>query len=157
MPANFETGRYLVRSLGLALAYFALGLLSMGLAIPPVYATPLYPAAGLALAAMLTLGPRYAPGLFVGAVAINAIIAQAHGVPSWTAATGAGIGAVLQALVGAWAIRRTVTKPLVLSEPRDLALFFGLGAGVACLISPTIGCAALLAVGGINASQFPAT
>jgi len=157
MPANSETGRYLVRSLGLALGYFAVGLLSMGLAIPPVYATPLYPAAGLALAAMLALGPRYAPGLFIGAVAINAVIAQAHGVPSWTTSAGAGVGAVLQALFGAWAIRRTVAQPLVLSEPRDLALFFGLGAGVACVISPTIGCAALLAVGSINASQFPST
>ncbi|MDY0744299.1 CHASE domain-containing protein [Paucibacter sp. R3-3] len=157
MPANFQTGRYLTGSLGLALAYFAVGLLSMGLAIPPVYATPLYPAAGLALAAMLALGPRQAPGLFIGAVAINAVIAQAHGVPSWTTAVGAGVGAVLQALFGAWAIRRTVAQPLVLSEPRDLALFFGLGAGVACVISPTIGCAALLAVGSINASQFPST
>ncbi|WP_077032735.1 CHASE domain-containing protein [Pelomonas sp. KK5] len=157
MPANSETARTLGRGLAIALSYLLVGWLSMGLAIPPNYATPLYPAAGLALAAMLSYGPRYAGALLVGATAINSIIAEAHGIPSFVAAFGAGCGATLQAVAGAWAIRRVVRQPLLLSEPRDLLLFFGLGAGAACLISPTIGCAALLLSGGIGTAQYAST
>src|ERR1700742_1824520 len=98
MPANSEIARYLAGSCGLALAYLAVGLLSMGLAIPPIYSTPLYPAAGLALAAMLSLGARHAPGLFVGAVAINVVISHMHGVPSLTTSLLAGGRVALQGL-----------------------------------------------------------
>ena len=157
MPANSKTLRYLAGSLGLALGYICVALLSMRLAIPPTYGTPLYPAAGLALAAMLCMGKRYAPSLLVGAIVVNAINGFANGSQSLLAPTLIGIGATLQALVGAWGIHRWVSRPLLLSEPRDLALFFSLGAGLACLISPTVGSLSLLAAGAIKVDQFGRT
>ncbi|HJW10866.1 MAG TPA: CHASE domain-containing protein, partial [Albitalea sp.] len=60
-----------------------------------------------------------------------------------------GLGAALQALVGAALVRRFVRQPLTLSEPRDIAMFFGLGAFVACLLSASIGNAALAWTGTV--------
>jgi len=148
---------YLVKSLGLTISYVALGLLGLQLAAPPHYASPLYPAAGLALAALLGMGLRYFPAVLAGSLVVNLLLSYERGLPSLLVPTLIGLGAALQALVGAWAVRRWVSRPLLLSEPRDLARFFVLGAGLACLISPTIGSAALLLIGAINAGQFPGT
>jgi len=148
---------YLAKSLGLTLSYVALGLLGLQLAIPPNYASPLYPAAGLALAALLGMGFRYFPAVLAGALAVSLLLSYERGISSLLAPALMGLGAALQALVGAWAVRRWVAQPLLLSEPRDLARFFALGAGLACLISPTIGSGALLLIGAINAGQFPGT
>ncbi len=157
MPANVKSLRYLSQSLGLALSYLVTALLSLKLALPPGYATPLYPSAGLALAAMLGMGMRFAPALLLGSFATNMMIGTDVGAPSLVAALTAGTGSMLQAMLGAWAIRRWVARPLQLSEPRDLALFFGLGAGLACLVSPTFGAVSLLATGLISSAQFAST
>ena len=55
-----------------ALAYAAVGALALMLAGPPGYASPLYPAAGIALAARLVFGPAALPGVWLGAFAVNA-------------------------------------------------------------------------------------
>ena len=144
---------YLARTLGLALSYVAAGLLGLQLLIPPNYASPLYPAAGLALAALLSLGLRYAPGVALGAFAVNVLLSYERGLPPLLAPTLIGLGAGLQALAGAWAVRRWVAQPLLLSEPRDLAKFFLLGAGLACTISPTVGVGALLLTGSLGGGQ----
>ncbi|MCB1828896.1 MAG: hypothetical protein KDI35_01735, partial [Gammaproteobacteria bacterium] len=46
----------------LALLYFVSGHLSLLLAIPPGYATAVWPGAGIALAGLLLYGRRYLPG-----------------------------------------------------------------------------------------------
>ena len=46
-----------------AMGYALLGLLGLLLAIPPGYASPVFPAAGLALALILVSGYRLLPGL----------------------------------------------------------------------------------------------
>ena len=157
MSANAKLLRYLAQLLGLALSYLVVALLSLKLAIPPGYATPLFPAAGLALAALLGMGPRFAPAILLGSFAVNLFVGFDQGAPSFLAALLTGTGSTLQALFGTWAIRRWVSRPLLLSEPRDLALFFGLGAGLACLISPSFGTAGLLAAGIIAKQQLAGT
>ena len=52
-----------------ALAYFATGLAALPLAIPPAFASPLYPAAGVALASVLVFGWRMLGGVALGALA----------------------------------------------------------------------------------------
>ena len=47
----------------LAFGYLLLGGAGLLLAIPPGYASPVFPAAGLALAAVLRLGWRALPGI----------------------------------------------------------------------------------------------
>ena len=50
----------------MASAYAVIGRLSLLLAIPPGYATAIWPPAGLALAGVLTMGRRVWPGIFLG-------------------------------------------------------------------------------------------
>mgnify|MGYP000937249785 FL=1 len=54
-----------------AVGYLALGKLGLLLAIPPGYATALFPPAGLALHQVLTRGPRVLPGIWLGSFAMN--------------------------------------------------------------------------------------
>ncbi|MDC6167164.1 CHASE domain-containing protein [Paucibacter sp. XJ19-41] len=145
-----------VQALALALAYALLGLLTVKLAIPPNYASPLYPGAGLALAAVLCLGRKVAPGIWLGSFGVNLWLGQDIGLNSLLVPAVAGAGATLQALAGAWLVGRWVSQPLTLSEPRDLARFYLLGAGLACVVSASCGTAALLLVGAIAPADLGA-
>ena len=112
-PLLRPLGTALLPSLLVALAYALSGWLGLLLAIPPGYATAVWPASGIALAAILLRGSGVAVGVFVGSFAVNV----AHGVraeslrellfalpvPALIAA-----GATVQALVGAWLIQRLV-------------------------------------------------
>jgi hypothetical protein len=63
-------GRWLTLAL-VAAAYIAAALPGMLVALRPGYASPLWPAAGLALAALLVLGPRSWPGVWLGAFLVD--------------------------------------------------------------------------------------
>ena len=54
-----------------AVAYFLLGYIGQLMAVPPGFATIIWPAAGLALAAVLAFGQRALPGVFIGAFSIS--------------------------------------------------------------------------------------
>src|SRR5690606_14484998 len=60
--------------------YCVLGLSTEFLPIPPDFATPVWPAAGFALAMVLLHGPRVLPGVFMGAFVINGLIPPWQGV-----------------------------------------------------------------------------
>ena len=133
-----------------ALAYAVVGWLSLRLAIPPSHASPVFPAAGVALAAALSFGRPALAGVWLGSLLINLGIAWENGALTGVAvvaAAGVAAGAVAQAAAGAWAVRRYVTQPLALTEPADLARFFVLGAPVACLVSASIATATLSGLG----------
>ncbi|MBX3619444.1 MAG: CHASE domain-containing protein [Rhizobacter sp.] len=132
---------------GTAIAYALAGWVALWLAIPPGYASPLYPAAGIALASVLTFGWRMLPGVALGSFAVNSLLALQQAEPSTAAVlwlpAAVAVGATLQAALGAALVRRFASRPLTLSEPRDIAIFFGLGAIVASFVSATVGVAAL--------------
>ena len=143
-----QTPHWALALAGTALAYGLAGWLAMWLAIPSGYAAPLYPPAGIALACVLTFGWRMLPGVALGSLAVNVALAfNNEAAPSLQTAvwlpTAVAAGAVLQASVGAWFVRRFSSHPLTLSEPHDIAVFFGLGALASCLISASIGTASL--------------
>lgn len=137
---------------GTALAYGIAGWAALWLAIPPGYASPLYPAAGIALACVLTYGWRMLAGVALGAFAVNALVAFHQGPFTLNTAVmlpaGIALGATLQAWMGAALMRRYASQPLTLSEPQDIAVFFGLGALFSCLLSATVGTATLRLVLG---------
>src|SRR5215469_12444619 len=54
------------------IAYALLGKLGLLLAVPPGYATAIFPPAGIALAAMLVDGPITLPYTFLGSLVLNA-------------------------------------------------------------------------------------
>ncbi len=90
----------------LAAVYFAAAKLSLLLAIPPGYATAVWPPSGIALAATLALGNRVWPGVWVGAALVNLTVES-----SWLASALIGTGNTLEALAGATLIRRFIGVP----------------------------------------------
>jgi integral membrane sensor domain MASE1 len=54
-----------------ALVYFCLGRLGTSFAIEPGYASPIFPAAGFAVAVLLWSGGRAWPGIFLGSFVVN--------------------------------------------------------------------------------------
>ncbi|MES2889658.1 MAG: CHASE domain-containing protein [Pseudomonadota bacterium] len=140
----------LMRLLLTALGYALTGALGLMLVAVPGQPTPLYPAAGVALACVLVWGRRVAPMVLLMSFLLN--LALVPFTLSWQGVLTAffiSLGAALQALCGAWLVKRFVRHPLTLSEPRDVALFFLLGAVLACLISATTGTLTLHRAGSL--------
>jgi PAS domain S-box-containing protein len=140
------------------LAYFVVGLAALQLAIPPGYASPMFPSAGIALASVLVFGWRMAPAAALGSFAVNFTLAAERGTVSLTAIALpllVGLGAGLQAWAGAWLVKRYQKPQLTLSEPRDIALFYALGGFAACTVSPTIAHIGLLATGTVPLHAVP--
>ncbi len=136
-----------------AVACTAAGLIALPLVIAPVHQSPLNPAAGVALAAVLVYG-RGA----LGGVALAAFIVGA--VASWRDLGNASmmwfpivqaLSAALQAAVGALIVRRLVPAPLALTEPRDVARFYAAGAA-ASVVNATVLSLALVAARAMPAS-----
>jgi len=146
----------LVISLATAVVYAAVGVAALALAGPPSLASPLYPSAGIALAAALVYGRAALLGVFLGALVVvtgGMLIARGpFGLDLLPVPLLIAVGATLQAGVGAALVRRFVSQPLVLNAPRDIALAGLLGALVACVVSASIATAALVAAGVVPIS-----
>ncbi|CAG1017716.1 two-component system, NarL family, sensor histidine kinase EvgS [Burkholderiaceae bacterium] len=149
----------LLQSLAIAASYFVVGWLSLRIAIVPGYASPLYPAAGIALVGVLVYGWRAAAGVLLGSFVVNfSLGVPGDGVLLRTLVPLVlGSGAALQALVGAALVKRFVPQPLTLTEPGDIATFFGLGAVAACLISASVATATLGAAGIVMPAHLGVT
>lgn len=149
------------RTLGIALltiASYASGRLGLFLAIPPGYATAVWPPAGIALAGLLHLGPWGAVGVLVGSFLINLGVGGASPtVVSTTIAASIAVGSTLQASLGAFLIRRSMGESLALDRERNVLRFLLLGGPIACLTACTWGTATLLLLGGLPPANAPTT
>src|SRR6184192_1502309 len=85
----------------LTLVYFVAGKLGLKLAFLQASASPVWPPAGIALAALLLFGYRAWPAIFVGAFLVNVTTA---GSPATSFAIASGN--TLEALVGALLVNR---------------------------------------------------
>lgn len=132
----------------LAFAYFVAAKLSLLLAIPPGYATAVWPPSGIALAATLLLGNRLLPGVWLGAALVNLTVAS-----SLFAAIVAGTGNTLEALAGAALIRRHVGVPRRFEHVKDVVIFVAVAAA-SCTIAATIAVFSLTVSGSMSWSQF---
>jgi signal transduction histidine kinase len=148
---------YLFIVIVLALIYFGFGVLGQLLNATSSHAGMLGPSAGIALAALLLLGKRKWPSVFLGNFAISAFV-QDFGFegPLFAVYVANAVGASLSALLGCALIEKFVGFPNPLIEDRCVILFMLLGGPVACLITPTVGVTALYQAGMIGAAQmFP--
>ncbi|MBN8900413.1 MAG: MASE1 domain-containing protein [Rhodospirillales bacterium] len=151
---------WLLQMLCTYLAYAVAGRVALALAIPPGYAAPLYPAAGIALACVLTFGWRMLLPVALAAFHVNLTLSADRGnldIWAWVTPAVVGVGAALQALIGAVLIKRFVRQPLSLSEPRDIARFYALGAVAACLVSSSISAIFLTGRGTVSSGELPFT
>lgn len=133
----------------LAVAIFAGGWLGMKMAVPPGYASPLWPPAGIALAALLIWGRQLWPGLWLGALAnqflaVNDFAGQMTA-PSLGSSLLIASASTLQTLVAVWLSAKWLEPGVPkLDGPRSILIFFVVTAPLACLIAPSLGIAALL-------------
>src|SRR5262249_17733654 len=125
----------------LGAAYFGAAKLSLLLAIPPGYATAVWPPSGIALTALLLFGQRVWPGIWIGATLVNVTVASSLGT-----ALVIGTGNALEALAGAWLLRRLVGIPRRFERGRDVVLFVATAAAC-CTIAATVGATALAVAG----------
>ncbi len=148
-----------VRLLLFALTYLITAKLSLLLAIPPGFASPVWPAAGIALAGILLGGYRYLPGILLGSFVVNLSIAFNNGADitsmlSIGIASGIAIGASLQAAVSNFLIKRVVVWPTPLEQEKDIAMLLLLGGPISCLVNSIIGSSILLAASFISMDTF---
>ena len=134
-----------------ALVYAAVGATSLLLASPPGYASPLYPSAGIAIAAVIACGRLALPGVFLGALAVNAGLAAFKGHSGWAVVMALPLliaaGATLQAWAASLLLHRTVGAHPALNSPRDIAMAGLLAGLLASCISASVGTLALVATG----------
>ena len=138
-------------------AYGLAGWLALQLAIPPGYASPLYPAAGVAMASVLLFGPRMLPAVALAAFCVNLALGADRGQPSATTLLVAlviGGGVALQAWVGALLVKRHTPQPLTLCDARDVVAFL-LASAVSCLVSPLVANAGLWLTHTVQPANLP--
>ena len=116
----------------LAAAYFAAAKVSLLAAIPPGYATAIWPPSGIALAGLLLGSTRLWPGVWIGSFAANLTVEGAL-LASLVIAT----GSTLQAFAVATLVRRQLGVPRRFERVREVLKFVGLCAGGA-IIAPTV-------------------
>jgi PAS domain S-box-containing protein len=137
-------------SLGLFAAYVATA--KLGLALDPVggFATLVWPPTGLALAALVRLGPGLWPAVAAGAFVANLW----SGAPAWVAA-GIALGNTLEAALGALWLRRQRGYTGPIQRVRHAGAW--LAAALACpLVSASLGVLSLWCGGVLSASRAPA-
>jgi signal transduction histidine kinase len=135
----------------LALAVLYAGAARAGLTLDAIagFATLVWAPTGIALAALLLYGYGLWPAVFVGALVANL----------WTgapvlAALGVAAGNTLEAVAGAFVLRRIPGFRLGLDRLEDAASFIVLAAGLCTTISATMGVASLALAGTIIPSQI---
>jgi diguanylate cyclase (GGDEF)-like protein/PAS domain S-box-containing protein len=141
----------------IAIVYAVTGKLSVLLALPPGYASAIFPPAGIAVGFLFLLGWRALAWVVLGSFALNVWISYQPGqAPSGTAIAAAlAIAAAsgLQALAGGAWLRRRVGYPAAFDNIRDLAQFL-FSVPAFCLVSATLSVSALLALGIFEARAF---
>jgi len=148
------------RLAGLALAYLLLTLPVLLVNAAQGYALPLWPAAGLALAALAAGGWRLWPGVWLGALVAECLLRlQLGNTLAWPellaqSALIAG-GDALQAVLGALLVRRVFANAEPLATASSTLRFLVLGGPVSCLIAATVGVAALRLIGGLPGPELP--
>ena len=149
-----------VENVAMAVVYYGLGRLALLLAIPPGYASAIWPPAGLALAGMLAFRYRVWPGIFVGHFLVNLYpsFEASLALPFITVlllALSIAVGGTLQAALGAFLIRRFVGYPNRLDNEKDILFFLLLGGPLSCLVGATLGATTLLFLRLVHPADFP--
>lgn len=143
----------------LTVAYVGSGKLGLLLALPPGYASPIFPPAGIAVAAAFIGGLKTLPWIFLGSLILNVWVgytSSQHVVPMDLAVASAiAFASMLQAALGGWGIRRVIGPPGSPVGIREIVLFLML-APLICVTSATLSVGGLWALGIIGATDFAA-
>lgn len=123
-----------------ALAYVIVARIGLSLDTVGGFATLVWPASGIALAALLLGGFRLWPAVAIGAFTVNYLT----GAPA-LAAVGIAIGNTAEAIVGAYLLRKVPGFRCQLDRVRDVIAMIVLAAGISTVVAATVGVTTLLA------------
>jgi signal transduction histidine kinase/integral membrane sensor domain MASE1/CheY-like chemotaxis protein len=136
--------------LAIAAAYLVTAKLGLTMAIVAEQVTVVWPPSGIALAAVLLLGGRVWPGIWIGAFAANVTSNE----PILVAASIA-TGNTFEALTGAWLLERLGRFDLRLARLRDVFSLALLAAGLSTIVAASVGSLSLC-LGGLQPwESFP--
>lgn len=144
----------------LAVLYILTGKLGLMLALPPGYATVIWPPSGIAIGMLIVYGCRLWPGVLIGSFILNCYISSAYSLDTGLdtskafAALGIAFGSALQAIAGCIIARRLFGKPIRIGHIRQVVSLFVVCGPLACLIASSIGVSTLLLTDVITADQF---
>lgn len=139
--ARLQTGqraRYLPQFALVLLAYFLAGRIGLAIPFTSGNVSPVWPPAGIALAAVLLVGYRIWPAIVIGAFLVNFLSPLPH-----LAAFGMALGNAAGPLTGAWLLRRIPGFQLSLARLADALGLIVLGALAGTAVSATVGVAVL--------------
>lgn len=140
---------FFVRLAGVALLYFAAAQAGLAFAVVGSTVTLAWPPSGIALVAILVFGYRITFGIALGAFLANAWT----GLPLLLAA-GIAIGNVLEALAGAFLLKRLARFRNTLDRRRDVFALIILAAIGSTTISASVGVATLSLGGIVSFSEY---
>src|SRR6516165_5498063 len=134
----------------LVASYIVTGKLSLLMAVPPGYASPIFPPAGIAVAAMQIAGPVTLPWTFLGSFLLNLWVGagQTSVVAVAAAAVVIAASSTLQAAISGMVLRSAIGYPMPLAHARDLWRFLLLSS-VCCLTSATLSLGGLSVLGAV--------
>lgn len=128
------------------LIYIITGKLGLMLAVPPGYASAIFPPAGIAIAVTYIAGKRALPAIFCGSLLLNLWVSYSNddhfSLLGLVVALLIASASSLQAWAGGSWLRRKIIYPTTLDAPADVVCFL-LYAPLICLVS------ASLSVGGL--------
>lgn len=158
LPASL---RWIIETLFLAFVYTVAGKVGQLMALPDTNVTILWPPSGIALAAMLMMGPRSLVGIGLGAAIVNGWTLMDASTPPRLellalVSTAMAFGSILQPFVGAWAVRRFSNALNPLSSLKSSLAFLAI-VPLMCVFSSAIGSISLLSSGLISADALQAT
>ena len=141
-------GSYVLQIAIVAAVYFGGAKLGLSLAVAHGVITPVWPPTGIAIAALLLLGPRLWPAIAIGAFAGNATSGASLGV-----AAAIAVGNTLEAFVAVYLLRR-VSFRVSFERVIDVLSFAVLGALASAAVAATNGVTVLALADAPAASPY---
>src|SRR5882762_2390688 len=126
--------RWLARALALAAAYFVVAKIGLRYATIGPSISPVWPPTGVAVGALVLLGPGYWPAILLGAFVANATTS----IPV-LAAAGIACGNTVEALVAAYLLRSRAGQRLGLDDLLGVRTLVGVAEPAGALASATVG------------------
>lgn len=135
----------------ITILYVISGKAALMLALPPGYASAIFPPAGIAVSSAFILGRKTLPWIFLGSLTLNIWVSYSanHQIEAigLFAAVLIATASMLQAGIGGWLLRRMIDHPAPFDTLKDIFRFLLLSP-VICLTS------AALSVGGLWALKI---
>ena len=144
---------YALRLVAITLLYLAAAWVGQQVSVASEYASPLWPAAGIALAGLAAWGLRLWPAVWLAGLLTELLISPSG--QHWTVSAVIAGGVALQAVLGAWLVQRFLLRPEGGYRDRELAWFIVLVGPVVSLVASTSGILALLAGAAIEPVRAP--